>query len=145
MPSTPSGGGAPPPDQQQLSELVKQLSEQSTRLARQEVELAKAELAQKGKQIGIGAGAFGSAGAIGFYALGALTAALVLALAEAVDAWLAALIVTVIYAAIAGVLALVGKGRVKAGSPPVPERAIESSKEDVATAKRSAKEARGNG
>lgn len=145
MASTPSSGGAPPPDQQQLSDLVKQLSEQSTRLARQEVELAKAELAQKGKQIGIGAGAFGGAGAIGFYAFGALTATLILALAEAVDGWLAALIVTVIYAAIAGILALVGKKRVDAGTPPTPERAIESTKEDVETAKRSAKEARADG
>jgi hypothetical protein len=125
-----------------LNELVKQLSEQSTRLARMEVELAKAELAQKGKLIGIGAGAFGAAGGLGFYAFGALTAALILGLAEALDAWLAALIVAVVYAAIAGVLALVGRGRVQAATPPVPERAIESSKEDVEAAKRSAKEAR---
>jgi hypothetical protein len=125
-----------------LGELVKQLSDQSTRLARMEVELAKAELAQKGKQIGAGAGAFGGAAAVAFYAFGALTAAAILGLSEAVDAWLAALIVTAVYAAIAGVLALVGRSRVEAGTPPVPKRAIESSKEDIETAKRSAKEAR---
>lgn len=129
-------------DQQSLSELTRQLSEQTTTLARMEVELAKAELQEKGKQIGIGAGAFGGAGLFGFYAFGALTATLILALAEAVDPWLAALIVTVVYAAIAGVLALVGRGRVEKGTPPTPERAIESTKEDVDTAKRSAKEAR---
>ena len=129
-------------DQQSLGELTKQLSEQTTTLARMEVELAKAELQQKGKQIGIGAGAFGGAGLFGFYAFGALTATLILALTEAVDPWLAALIVTVAYAAIAGVLALVGRGRVRRGTPPTPERAIESTKEDVETAKRSAKEAR---
>lgn len=129
-------------DQQSLSELTRQLSEQTTTLARMEVELAKAELQEKGKQIGIGAGAFGGAGLFGFYAFGALTATLILALAEAVDPWLAALIVTVVYAAIAGVLALVGRGRVEKGTPPTPERAIESTKEDVETAKRSAKEAR---
>jgi lipopolysaccharide export LptBFGC system permease protein LptF len=129
-------------DQRSLAELTKQLSEQTTTLARMEVELAKAELQQKGKQIGIGAGAFGGAGLFGFYAFGALTATLILALTEAVDPWLAALIVTVAYAAIAGVLALVGRGRVQRGTPPTPERAIESTKEDVETAKRSAKEAR---
>jgi hypothetical protein len=129
-------------EDQPLNELVKQLSDQSTRLARMEVELAKAELAQKGKQIGIGAGAFGGAGALGFYAVGALTATLILALAEALDPWLAALIVTAAYAAIAGILALVGRSRVQAGTPPTPERAIESTKEDVEAAKRSAKEAR---
>jgi hypothetical protein len=129
-------------ERQSLGELTKQLSEQTTRLARMEVELAKAELQQKGRQIGIGAGAFGGAGLFGLYALGALTATVILALTEAVDPWLAALIVTAAYAAIAGVLALVGRSRVQKGTPPTPERAIESTKEDVETAKRSAKEAR---
>jgi hypothetical protein len=128
--------------EQPLNELVRQLSDQSTRLARMEIELAKAELTEKGRQIGIGAGAFGAAGVVGLFALGALTATLILALAEAVDAWLAALIVTGAYAAVAAVLALVGRRRVEAGTPPVPERAIESSMEDVEAAKRSAKEAR---
>ena len=143
MASSPQqAGNGTATDERSLSELVKQLSDQSTRLARMEVELAKAELSQKGRQIGIGAGAFGGAGALGFYALGALTATFILALAEIVEPWLAALIVTVVYAAIAGILALVGKKRVEAGSPPTPERAIESTKADVETAKRSAKEAR---
>src|SRR5881397_3410027 len=79
-----------------VAELVKQLSEQTSRLARQEVELAKAELAEKGKRAGVGAGMFGGAGVFGFYALGALVATAILALATAVDAWLAALIVSVV-------------------------------------------------
>ena len=141
-PRTEKTNGGAATDERSISELVRQLSDQSSQLARMEVELAKAELQQKGKQLGIGAGAFGGAGAIGFYALGALTATFILALAEAVDAWLAALIVTVVYAAIAGALALIGKSRVEEGTPPTPERAIESSKDDVEAAKRSAKEAR---
>jgi tetrahydromethanopterin S-methyltransferase subunit C len=128
-----------------LSELVTQMTDQSSALARMEVELAKAELAAKGKQIGIGAGAFGGAGLFGFYAFGALTAVLILVLAEFVDSWLAALIVTVVYAAVAGVLALVGRTRVQEASPPVPERAIESTREDIEVAKRSAQEARSDG
>ena len=98
-----------PDSEQPVSELVKQLSEQTARLARQEVELAKAELVVKGKRAGIGAGMFGGAGICGLYAAGALTAAAVLALATAVTAWLAALIVGVALAALAGVLALQGK------------------------------------
>jgi tetrahydromethanopterin S-methyltransferase subunit C len=125
-----------------LAELTKQLSDQTTALARKEVELAKAEMSLKAKRLGIGAGAFGAAGLIGVLALGAVTAAAILALAEAVDTWLAALIVGLVYAAVAGILALLGRSRVQAGTPPVPERAIESSKEDVEAAKRSAKEAR---
>jgi hypothetical protein len=118
-----------------VAELVKQLSEQSSRLARQEVELAKAELAVKGKRAGIGAGMFGGAGLFGLYALGALTAAAILALATAVAGWLAALIVAAVYGAVAGVLALQGKRKVRAATPPVPEQATESVKEDVRWAK----------
>ncbi len=125
-----------------IAELVKQLSEQTSTLARQEVELAKAELAAKGKRAGIGAGMFGGAGAFGFYALGALTATAILGLATAVAAWLAALIVTAVLGAIAGVLVLQGKSKVQQATPPVPEQATESVKEDVQWAKTRAQAAR---
>ena len=58
---------------------------------------------------------FGGAGMFGLYALGALTACVILALATAMTGWLAALIVTAIYGAIAGVLALTGKEQGQAG------------------------------
>jgi MFS family permease len=125
-----------------VAELVRQLSDQTTTLVRQEIELAKAEMTAKGKQVGIGAGAFGGAGLIGLYAVGAITACLILALSTAVAGWLAALIVGVVYAAIAGILALIGKKQTQAGAPPVPERAISSTKEDVEWAKTRAKTAR---
>ena len=125
-----------------LAELVKQLSEQSSRLARQEMELAKAEMTAKGKQAGIGAGMFGGAGMVGLYALGALIAAAILALATAVDPWLAALIVALVLGAIAGVLALQGKKKVQQATPPVPQQATESVKEDVQWAKTRAQQAR---
>ncbi|MFL5893312.1 MAG: phage holin family protein [Solirubrobacterales bacterium] len=129
-------------DEGSLAELTKQLSNQASDLARKEVELAKAEMAIKAKRLGIGAGAFGGAALVGVFALGALTATLILALATAVSPWLAALIVTVAYAVIAGGAALIGKNRVEAGTPPVPERAIDTTKQDVDYVKRSAKEAR---
>lgn len=134
--------GAHSQDERSIQELVKDLSQQSSELARKEVELAKAEMQIKAKRLGVGAGAFGGAALIGLFALGALTATLILALATAMDAWLAALIVTVLYAAIAGVAALLGKRKVDEGTPPVPERAIDTTKEDVEYVKRSAKEAR---
>jgi uncharacterized membrane protein YqjE len=129
-------------DERSISELVKRLSEQTQTLARKEVELAKAELTQKGKRLGLGAGAFGAAGILGVFALGALTATLILLLATSMDAWLGALIVTVVYALIAAASTLTGKKRVEEGTPPMPERAIESSKQDVETAKSRVKEAR---
>jgi nitrate/nitrite transporter NarK len=137
---TETRGG--PASDASLAELVKQLSEQSSRLARQEVELAKAELAYKGKRAGIGAGMFGGAGVFGFYGLGALVAAAILVLATAMTAWLAALIVAVVLAAIAGVLALQGKTKIQQATPPVPEEATESVKEDVQWAKTKAQQAR---
>jgi MFS family permease len=125
-----------------VADLMRDLSQQTSKLVSQEIELAKAEMAEKGKQVGMGAGAFGGAGIVALYAVGALTAAAILALSTAVAGWLAALIVGVVYAAIAGVLALVGKKKAQAGAPPVPERAISSTKEDVEWAKTRAKTAR---
>ena len=113
-------------DDRSMSDLMKTLSDQTTTLVRQEIELAKAEMTAKGKEMGIGAGAFGGAAVVGQIAFGALTACFVLALSLAMDGWLAALIVAVAYAAVAGVLALVGRNKTQAGTPPVPERAISS-------------------
>lgn len=125
-----------------MAELVRQLSDQTTLLARQEVALAKAELAEKGKRAGLGAGMFGGAGLAGAYAVGALVAAAILGLATAVDGWLAALIVGLVLAAVAGVLALVGKNKVQEATPPLPEEAISSAKQDVETVKARAQEGR---
>ena len=113
------------------SELLKQLSDQTSTLVKQEIELAKLELRDKGKQAGQGAGMFGGAGVFGLYAVGALTATIILALATFLPGWVAALIVTVVYAAIAGVLALRGKSKVKAATPPMPAQAVDTTKEDV--------------
>jgi uncharacterized membrane protein YqjE len=123
-------------------ELVKDLSEQTSILIRKELDLAKAELTEKGKAAGVGAAMFGGAGVVGLLALGALTACIVLLLAEAMDAWVAALIVTAVYAVIAGAVALAGRGRVREGMPPAPEQTLESVKEDVQWARTRAKSAR---
>jgi hypothetical protein len=125
-----------------LADLAKQLSEQTTRLVRQEVELAKAELSIKGKRAGLGAGMFGGAALLGLFALGALTAAVIAALSLAMATWLAALIVAVVYAAAAGVAALMGKRKVEAALPPVPEDSVESVKEDVQWTKTRAQQGR---
>jgi len=118
-----------------IGELLKQLSQETTTLVKQELDLAKAEVAQKGQQAGKGAGMFGGAGVMGFLALAALTAALIMAIDKAVPNWAAALIVAAVYAAIAGVLALQGRNKVKEATPPVPEQALESAKEDAQWAK----------
>jgi uncharacterized membrane protein YqjE len=125
-----------------IGELLRQLSQETTTLVRQELELAKAEMAEKGKRAGLGAGMFGGAGAAALLGLGALTAAAIAALGEAVALWLAALIVALLWLAIAGALALQGRSKVQAATPPVPEQTQESMKEDVQWAKNRARSAR---
>ncbi len=125
-----------------IGELLKQLSEETTTLVRQELDLAKAEVAQKGQQAGKGAGMFGGAGVLGFLALGALTAALIMAIDKGTANWVAALIVGAVYAAIAGILALQGRNKIQEAVPPVPEQAAESVKEDVQWAKTRTQSAR---
>ena len=124
------------------SDLVKQLSEQVSRLIQQELELAKAELSEKGKQAGIGAGLLGGGGLFAVLALGALTATLIAALSLAMDTWLAGLIVTVLWAAVASAMALLGKSRVQKSAPPIPEQSVKSVKEDVQWTKTSAQRGR---
>jgi uncharacterized membrane protein YqjE len=123
-------------------ELVRQLSEQTTTLVRKEIELAKAELSEKGKVAGQGAGMFGGAAVAGLLALGTLTAMILAVLDKAMDFWVAALVLTVLYGAIAAVLAMSGRDRVKQAAPPAPEQTVETVKEDVQWAKSQAKSAR---
>lgn len=139
----PDGGGRSTDQSQSVAELVKQLSEQSSALARKEIELAKLEVTEKAKRSGIGAGMFGGAGMLGVFAFGALTACLILALNLALSGWAAALIVAGAYAMIAGGLAMTGRANVQKGTPPTPQQAVESTKEDVTWVKDRAKAARG--
>jgi Flp pilus assembly protein TadB len=112
-------------------ELVRQAADQISRLVRDELALAKAEMAEKGKRAGIGAGLLGGGGLIALYGLAALLTAAVLGLAVVVPAWLAALIVALVLFAIAGAMALAGRTEVKQATPPVPEEAARSVKADV--------------
>jgi len=123
------------PRDQSIGELLKQLSNDTATLVKQEMALARAELTQQGKRAGKGAGLVGGAGLFGLGAFGALTACLIALLATAIDhVWLAALIVALIYGAIAGVLALQGKNKIQEATPPAPQT-VETVKEDVQWAK----------
>jgi len=117
--------------ERRMGELVKDLSAQVSTLVRQEVDLAKAELAEKGKKAGVGAGLLGGAGVAALLTLGSLTAFLILALALVLPAWAAALIVTALWGAVAAVLALQGRNKMREMGKPVPEKTVETVKEDV--------------
>jgi uncharacterized membrane protein YqjE len=139
-PTVQSPGAEPAPgpvlgQDPSLGALVNQLTTQVPELIRSEIRLAQAELTEKGKRAGLGIGLFGGAGVVALYGVGTLIATLILLLALAVDAWLAALIVTLVLFAVAGVLALVGKKQVDEATPVAPEMAVEGVKEDIATLK----------
>jgi len=119
-----------------VSDLLKQLSQETSTLVKQELDLAKAEMTEKGKSAGLGAGFLGGGALFGLGAFGALTACFIALLATLVDhTWLAALIVAVVYGAIAGILALRGKNKLQEAGPPVPEQTVETLKEDAQWAK----------
>ena len=133
-------GGAEPaaPDNRSAGELVKEVTELVPRLVRDEIKLAQLEMTRKGKQIGIGAGAFAGSGLIALYAVGCLLACAIIALSGVVSAWLAALIIGVALLAVSGVAALVGKNRLSKATPPVPKEAIGSVQADVQEVKEKA-------
>jgi putative superfamily III holin-X len=118
-----------------IGELVKDLATETSTLVRQEIDLAKAEMTDRGKRAGKGVGMLAGGAVVAVLAFGALTAGLIAALDLAMPTWLAALIVTVIYGAIAAVLVQIGRKQVQEAAPPVPEETIESVKEDVQWAK----------
>ena len=88
-------------------------------------------MAEKGKQAGRGAAVLAAAAVAALLALGALTAFFVLALDGAMPNWAAALCVTVLWALVAGGLGLLGRRELREVGMPVPEKAVETVKEDI--------------
>ncbi|HEV8528025.1 MAG TPA: phage holin family protein [Actinomycetes bacterium] len=122
-----------------VADLVRHLTRLVPQLVRAELTLAKAELAEKGKQAGVGAGLFGGSGLFAFFSLAALVAAAILGLSEVLPGWAAALIVAGALLVLAGLLALVGRSQVRRAIPPVPEQAVMNARLDVEAVKESAR------
>jgi Putative Actinobacterial Holin-X, holin superfamily III/PRC-barrel domain len=125
--------------QEPVADLVKQVRDEAQTLVGQEIKLAKAEMTEKAKQIGVGAGMVGGAGYLGHLATLGLMLCLIFALATFLPGWLAALIVTVVFAAGAGALALAGRKRIQEAGPPVPEETVESVKQTIEIVKEEAR------
>ena len=127
--------GTTPDADKPLGELVQDLSRQTSTLIRQEMRLAQAELTEKGRHAGKGAGMFGGAGLVALYGVGALVAAAILGLATVLEPWIAAAAIGVVLLVIAGILALTGKKEIDEMGPPKPEQTLESVQRDVDTVK----------
>jgi hypothetical protein len=136
--SEPSNGSSDPREEP-IGDLLNTVKQEGSTLVTQELKLAKAEMSGKVKDVGIGAGMFGGAGYVANLAALAFMITLILGLAEAMPAWLAALIVTVLFGALAAILALQGKKKIQQVGPPIPEQTVESVKQTIETVKEEAK------
>jgi membrane protein implicated in regulation of membrane protease activity len=114
-----------------LSTLLSDLAGETVDLFRQELALFKTELQEKLSRAGIGAAALAAAALIAFSGWLFLLLAAVFAFMIIVPAWAAALIVGVLVLAIAGVLALIGRSRMRADAL-TPERTLRSLRQDEA-------------
>lgn len=117
------------------ADLLRQMSDDTRRLIKDEIGLAQLEMKDKAKHVGMGAGLFGTAGILALFGFGALIATVIIALSLVMDAWLAALIVTVVLFVVAAVAGVVGKKQVTEGTPAKPEQTLENVKKDVDTLK----------
>lgn len=118
-----------------VGQLASQLSEQLSRLVRDEMALAQLEAKQRAKFFGVGLGMFGVGGVLLFFGAAAGITAAILGLANAVPAWLAAVIVAAALILCAGIVALTGKKSIDRAGPPVPADTMQSVREDAAAVK----------
>ena len=122
-------------DERSLGDLFSDLSRETTTLVRQEVQLAKAELTQSATEAARGIGMLVAGGAVAYAGLLFLLLAIVFGLIEAGwDAWLSALVVGLVVAAIGAVLVLRARESLKPANL-APQKTVETLKEDAAWAK----------
>jgi hypothetical protein len=125
-----------PQEEQPLGELFSKLGSEVQVLLRKEMELAKVEVKEQANKAAKAGAMFGGAAVAGFLGLLLVAFAAAWGLAEAIPAGLAFLAVGLLFLAIAGLLALVGKKRI-ADFSPVPTQAIKTLSADVQVAKQS--------
>jgi uncharacterized membrane protein YqjE len=111
-----------------LGGAAKSVAEHASAIARLEIELAGIEVKKKVKALGIGIGMGVAAAIFGLFGLAFVFATIAAALATFLATWLALLIVTIALLALAGVLGVLALGKIRKGTPPVPEQAIREAK-----------------
>jgi protein-S-isoprenylcysteine O-methyltransferase Ste14 len=124
-------GPTPPQDaEKQLGNIVADVTAKANLLIKEEIELAKAEVAQKAKRLGIGAGLITVAAVFLFFFLIFFLHMLAIGLSDWFDLrlWVGYAIVCILLLVFAGILALIARSAFKKGSPPTPQMAIEEAK-----------------
>jgi nitrate/nitrite transporter NarK len=125
----PSGNG-----DRSIGDILGDIADDLTTLVKQEIELTKTEAKHEAAKAGKGAGLLGGAGVTGHLALLFASLALMFLLDTWMHTALAALIVTVIWAAVAAVLGIRGRNELKELNPKL-ETTQKTIKEDVQWAK----------
>lgn len=119
------------PRKRSLFELIASLPEQVQELVQREIALVKAELVDKLKSIGVGAGLLIGAVVTFLFFIGVLLTLAIIGLSALMPAWAAALIVAGVLLVVAVILGLVGYRVLMQGIPPVPTEAIASIQKDI--------------
>jgi hypothetical protein len=137
----PAGGTPPvdrapgePADPRSLGEIVSDVTNDLTTLIKQEMDLAKIEMKEEFSKAGKGAGLLGGAGLAGYFVLFFLSWTLLFLLDNWMPIEVSALIITGVWAIVAGVLALTGRKALKESNPQLPQTQ-QTLKEDAAWAR----------
>ena len=123
-------------DSRGVGPAAKQVAEHASAIAKLELELAGLEVKRKVASLGVGIGLAIAAAVFAFFALGFGLAAGAAGLATFLSTWLALLIVFAALLLFTLVLGLIALGRIKRGTPPVPEQAIEEARLTTTAVKR---------
>ena len=111
-----------------LGAAIKDVTDHAKTWFRLEQELAAVELKKKTTAFGVGIGLGLGALVVVLYAIGFLFATVAAALDTFMPRWLSLLVVTLFLFLIAGILGALALARIRKGTPPVPERAMQEAK-----------------
>ena len=111
-----------------LGAAIRDVTQHAKTWFRLEQELAALELKKKATAFGVGIGLGLGALVVVLYAIGFLFATIAAALDTFMPHWLSLLVVTLFLFLIAGILGALAIGRIRKGTPPVPERAMQEAK-----------------
>jgi hypothetical protein len=116
---------APDVSDASVGDLIGSVARDLSMLMRQELALARAELKQEAGRAGKAAGAFGGAGVAGHFVLLFVSLAVWAGLSTVMAAGWAALLVALVWAAVAGVLYTMGRSSMQRFDPK-PERTVDT-------------------
>jgi hypothetical protein len=117
-------------DERSLGDLFSELASETSELVRQEVALAQVEISQKATRVGKNVGFLAVGGAVGYAALLAVLAAVIIGLGNFIPLWLAALIVGAVVGIVAYFMVSSALTELK-NTELKPQQTVETLKEDA--------------